>query len=144
MPMNRQVKRPSRPIKYDVWIVERMRYPTDQPTDRLTDRPTDTASYRGALSHLKRPAARAKTVGLALIILLPTLFSLTKNLVQKNIEAQIWRKKIRTNIRTSCLTIGGMIKIFFLFLFQANKQSAVNKNCDCIIIIVLHLNSICT
>ena len=32
-----------------MWIVERMRYPTDQPTNR----PTDTASYRGALSHLK-------------------------------------------------------------------------------------------
>ena len=29
-----------------------------------------------------------------------TLFSLTKNLVYKNIEAQIW-KKIRTIIRTS-------------------------------------------
>ena len=28
--------------------------PTDQPTNRLTDQPTDTASYRGALSHLKR------------------------------------------------------------------------------------------
>ena len=69
--------RPSRPIRCNVWIVERMRYPTDRPTNW----PTDTASYRGALSHLKRPAARAKTVGLALIILLPTLFSLTKNLV---------------------------------------------------------------
>ena len=45
--------RPSRPIRCDVWIVERMRYPTDQPTDRLTNRPTDTFSYRGALSHLK-------------------------------------------------------------------------------------------
>ena len=32
-----------------VWLVERMRYPTNQPTDQLTD----TASYRGALSHLK-------------------------------------------------------------------------------------------
>jgi len=38
--------RPSRPIRCDVWIVERMRY-------RPTDRQTDTASYRGALSHLK-------------------------------------------------------------------------------------------
>ena len=37
--------RPSRPIRCDVWIVERMRYPTDQPTD--------TASYSGASSHLK-------------------------------------------------------------------------------------------
>ena len=26
----------------------------DRPTDQPTDRPTDTASYRGALSHLKR------------------------------------------------------------------------------------------
>ena len=33
-----------------MWIVERMRYPTDRPTNR----PTDTVSYRGALSHLKR------------------------------------------------------------------------------------------
>ena len=38
--------RPSWPIRCDVWIVERMRY---RPTNRLTD----TASYRGALSHLK-------------------------------------------------------------------------------------------
>ena len=38
--------RPSRPIRCDVWIVERMRY-------RPTDQPTDTASYRGALSHVK-------------------------------------------------------------------------------------------
>ena len=30
----------------------------------------------------------------------PTLFSLTKNLVYKNIEAQMW-KKIRTIVRTS-------------------------------------------
>ena len=42
--------RPSRPIMCDVWIVERMRYPTDRPTNQ----PTDTASYRGALAHLKR------------------------------------------------------------------------------------------
>ena len=28
--------RPSRPIRCDVWIVERMRYPTDQPTDQRT------------------------------------------------------------------------------------------------------------
>ena len=40
--------RPSSPIRFDVWIVERMRYPINQPTNR----PTDTASYRGALSHL--------------------------------------------------------------------------------------------
>ena len=44
--------RQSRPIRCDVWIVERMRYPTNRPTDR----PTDTASYKGALSHLKRYA----------------------------------------------------------------------------------------
>ena len=44
-PMTRKT-RPSRPIRCAVWIVERMRY-------RPTDRPTDTASYRGALSHLK-------------------------------------------------------------------------------------------
>ena len=31
----------SRPIRCDVWIVERTRYPTDEPTDRQTDRPTD-------------------------------------------------------------------------------------------------------
>ena len=51
--MERAVKqtRPSRPIWCDVWIVERMRY---QQTDRPTDRPADRASYRGALSHLKR------------------------------------------------------------------------------------------
>ena len=41
--------RPSRPIRCDMWIVERMRYPTDQQTDQ----PTDTAIYRGVLSHLK-------------------------------------------------------------------------------------------
>ena len=29
--------RPSRPIRCDVWIVKRMRYPTNQPTDRPTD-----------------------------------------------------------------------------------------------------------
>ena len=40
--------RPSRPIRCDVWIVERMRYPTNQLTDQPTDQPTDTASYRGA------------------------------------------------------------------------------------------------
>ena len=33
----------------DVWIVKRIRYPTNQPTNR----PTDTAKYRGALSQLK-------------------------------------------------------------------------------------------
>ena len=43
--------RPSRPIWCNVWIVERMRY---QQTDQPTDRPADRASYRGALSHLKR------------------------------------------------------------------------------------------
>ena len=36
---------PVRPIRCDLWIVEQMRYPTN--------RPKDTASYRGALSHLK-------------------------------------------------------------------------------------------
>merc|ERR1712074_522345 len=41
--------RPSRPIRCAVWIVEQMRY-------RPTNRPTDTASYRGALSHLKKAA----------------------------------------------------------------------------------------
>ena len=41
--------RPSPPIRCDVWIVERMRYPTDQQTHR----PTDITSYRGALSPLK-------------------------------------------------------------------------------------------
>jgi len=33
-----------------VWIVERMRYPTDQPTNKQTD----TANYRGALSYQKK------------------------------------------------------------------------------------------
>jgi len=42
--------RPCRPIRCDVWIVQRMRY---RPTNRPTDQQTDTASYRGALSHLK-------------------------------------------------------------------------------------------
>ena len=42
--------RPSRPIRCDVLIVERMRY---RQTDQPTDQPTDRASYRGALSHLK-------------------------------------------------------------------------------------------
>ena len=41
--------RPSRLIRCDMWIVERMRY---RPTNQPTNRPTDTASYRGALSHL--------------------------------------------------------------------------------------------
>ena len=49
--------RPSRPIRCDVMIVERMRYrQTDRQTDRQTNQPTnptDIASYRGALSHLK-------------------------------------------------------------------------------------------
>ena len=31
-----KITRPSRPIRCDVWIVERMRYPTDQPTNRPT------------------------------------------------------------------------------------------------------------
>ena len=48
--------RPSRPIRCDVWIVKQMRYPTDRPTDQ----PTDTASYRGALSHLKRKSYEAR------------------------------------------------------------------------------------
>ena len=43
------ITRPSRPIRCDMWIVERMRYPTDRPTNRQTD----TAGCRGALSHLK-------------------------------------------------------------------------------------------
>ena len=34
-----------------MWIVERIRY---LQTDQSTNRPTDTASYGGALSHLKR------------------------------------------------------------------------------------------
>ena len=51
MVMTNTSARPSRPIRCDVWIVERMRY---RPTDRQTDRPTDTASYRDALLHLKR------------------------------------------------------------------------------------------
>ena len=34
---------PSRPIRCDVWIVEQLRYPTNQPTDR----PLDTARYDG-------------------------------------------------------------------------------------------------
>ena len=38
-----------------MWIVELMRY---RQTDQPTDRPTDTASYRGALSHLKRKEGR--------------------------------------------------------------------------------------
>merc|ERR1712074_134300 len=42
--------RPSRPIRCDVWIIERMRY---RQTNQPTNQPTDTASYRGALSHLK-------------------------------------------------------------------------------------------
>ena len=42
--------RPSWPIRCDMWIVEQMRY---RQTDQPTDQPTDTASYRGALSHLK-------------------------------------------------------------------------------------------
>ena len=42
--------RPCRPSRRAVWIVKRMRY---RPTNRPTDRPTDTASYRGALAHLK-------------------------------------------------------------------------------------------
>ena len=40
--------RPSRPIRYNVWIVERMRYPTDQPTNQRTQ------PVRGALLHLKK------------------------------------------------------------------------------------------
>ena len=42
----------SRPKRCEVWIIERMRYPTDQPTD--------TASYRGALSHLKKGRKKRK------------------------------------------------------------------------------------
>ena len=34
---NRKKTRPSRPIRFDVLIVERMRYPTDRPTNRPTD-----------------------------------------------------------------------------------------------------------
>ena len=40
--------RPSRPIRCDVLIVERMRYPTDQPTDKPTQ------PVRGASSHPKK------------------------------------------------------------------------------------------
>ena len=46
--------RPSRPKRCDVWIVEQMRY-------RPTDRSTDTASYRGALSHLKTAKTHRET-----------------------------------------------------------------------------------
>ena len=41
-----------------------------------------------------------------------TLFSLTKNLVYKNIEAQMW-KKIRTIIRTSPASQRRIVRIFF-------------------------------
>ena len=33
----RRITRPSRPIRRAMWIVERMRYPTDRPTDRQTN-----------------------------------------------------------------------------------------------------------
>ena len=36
--------------------------PTDRQTDRKTDRPTDTASYRGALAHLKRIKERVNEI----------------------------------------------------------------------------------
>ena len=38
--------RPSRPIRCAVWIVERMRYPTDRQTDRPTDRETVRQTVR--------------------------------------------------------------------------------------------------
>ena len=54
---NKSRTRPSRPIRCDVWIVERSR------TNALpTDQPTDTASYRGALSHLKRQLVKLNWV----------------------------------------------------------------------------------
>ena len=37
LPLYLKERRPSRPIRCDVWIVERMRYPTDRPTDQPTD-----------------------------------------------------------------------------------------------------------
>ena len=43
--------RPSRPIRCNVLILERMRY---RRTDRQTNQPTDRASYSGALSQLKK------------------------------------------------------------------------------------------
>ena len=62
---NNHRTRPSRPIRCDLWIVERMRYPTNQPTDQ----PTDTASYRGALSHLKR-----RLISVTLTLIWPVVF----------------------------------------------------------------------
>ena len=54
---------PSRPIRCDVWIVERMRYqPTNRPSNQPTNRPTDTASYRGALSHLKSTSQHTRKI----------------------------------------------------------------------------------
>ena len=47
----RRETRPSRPMRCDVLIVERMRY-------RPTNRPTDRASYRDAFSHLKRKCSK--------------------------------------------------------------------------------------
>ena len=44
--------RPSRPIGATRGSLNEC--VTDQPTNQPTDRPTDTASYRGALSHLKK------------------------------------------------------------------------------------------
>ena len=44
--------RPSRPIGATCGSLNEC--VTDQQTDRPTDQPTDTASYRGALSHIKR------------------------------------------------------------------------------------------
>ena len=62
---------------------------------------------------------------------------MTKNLVYKNIEAQIWKKKkqsyehFQPNI-AYCIYWGSMY-IYFTSLLQANESIAVNeKNCDCI------------
>ena len=73
---NQHISRPSRPIRRDVWIVERMRFPTDRPTDQRTQPVVEV------FSHLKRK----------LESLCSTLFSLTKNLVYMTIEAQMWEK----------------------------------------------------
>ena len=52
IPKENNPTRPSRPIGATCGSSNEC--VTDRQTDRPTDRPTDTASYRGALSHLKR------------------------------------------------------------------------------------------
>ena len=69
--------RPSRPIRCDAWIVERIRYPPNRPTDR--------ASNRGALSHLKEHSNNKKKTRVRVV----TCKNMRKDTVTHNLQSPL-------------------------------------------------------